>query len=146
MSGYEKLEFEIKLSGTYWNKVPDFSIHVNDQLISTGTVNDTQTFVKFSVELAEYTPHKLKIRLENKTNDDTKTDAQGAIINDMLLNIDTISVDGIELGHLKWSESEFIPDDHIHRPILKNCVNLGWNGAYTLSFEAPFYIWLLERM
>jgi hypothetical protein len=29
---------------------------------------------------------------------------------------------------------------------LDNCVNLGWNGTYTLKFASPFYIWLLEKL
>jgi hypothetical protein len=29
---------------------------------------------------------------------------------------------------------------------LQNCVNLGWNGKWTLPFQSPFYIWLLESI
>ena len=63
----------------------------------------------------------------------------------MLLNIESIEIDGIELGFIKWSESIFLPTD-CDRPVLKTCVNLGWNGTYRLTLASPFYLWLLEKM
>lgn len=146
MSSVERLEFKIELSGTFWDKKPDFSIYINDELMSSGTADNCKTIITFSSDFAEDKTHTLKIRLDNKTDDDTVVGKDGSIIKDMLLNIDSISIDSINLDLLKWSESEFIPDDLDRRPIIKRCVNLGWNGAYTLSFTLPFYIWLLSKM
>jgi len=32
------------------------------------------------------------------------------------------------------------------RPVLTNCIDLGWNGEWQLEFDSPFYIWLLENI
>jgi len=68
-----------------------------------------------------------------------------AIEKDMLLHIRSIEIDEIDLGNLLWSKSQYVGDD-VTRPVLDNCVDLGWNGTWTLAFASPFYIWLLENI
>ena len=56
-----------------------------------------------------------------------------------------MEIDEVDLGMLIYSKSVFTGDDP-DRPVLDNCINLGWNGTWMLSFESPFYIWLLENI
>ena len=140
----ETLSFKIGLSGTFFNNVPAYSILLNGIKHASGKVLAETKFIDFSANIEEDQEHVLEIRLENKTSRDTITE-NGEIIKDTLLNIDSIAIDDIELGDLKWSMSEFVGDDPA-RPILQRCVNLGWNGSYRLKFTSPFYLWLLENM
>lgn len=141
----ETLSFKIGLSGTFWDKRPAFSIWLNDIKYVSGTLEtDSVEFFQFTADVIEDQESTLKIRLENKTDKDTIVE-DGVIVKDMLLNIESIEIDDIDISTAKWDESSFIGDDP-KRPILKKCVNLGWNGAYTLKFESPFYLWLLERL
>ena len=140
----ETLTFKIGLSGTFFNNVPAYSILLNGIKHASGKVLAETKFIDFSANIEEDQEHVLEIRLENKTSRDTITE-NGEIIKDTLLNIDSIAIDDIELGELKWSISEFVGDDPA-RPILQRCVNLGWNGSYRLKFTSPFYLWLLENM
>jgi len=148
MSDVESLHFKIGLSGTYWDKHPVYSILIDDCLQETREIEvpDGEVFfVEFDANIAEGL-HNLKIRLENKNNFDTvQNEDKTSIINDMLLNIKSIEIDEIDLGQLIWTASSFVSDDP-DRPELKNCVNLGWNGTWTLPFNSPFYIWLLENI
>ena len=145
----ESLHFKIGLSGTYWSKRPQYSILVNQQLMLTSEISSVSgqiQYEEFTVSLPEDQEHELKICLTNKTNQDTlETSDKTAILKDMLLNIESIAIDDIDIGHLAWTTSEFLPQDP-SRPVLQQCVNLGWNGAYTLRFSSPFYLWLLERL
>jgi len=149
MSEVEKLHFKIGLSGTYWAKRPIYSILVNDQVKETceiTTASDEVFFVEFDCEVSEG-PCTLKIRLENKENPDTVTDdttEEFVILKDMLLNIESVEIDEIDLGNLLFT-AKFIGDDP-SRPVLDKCKHLGWNGAWTLEFASPFYIWLLENI
>ena len=149
MSEVEKLHFKIGLSGTYWAKKPIYSILVNDQVKDTceiTTASDEVFFVEFDCEVSEG-PCALKIRLENKENPDTVTDdttEEFVILKDMLLNIESVEIDEIDLGNLLFT-AKFIGDDP-SRPVLDKCKHLGWNGAWTLEFTSPFYIWLLENI
>lgn len=142
----ETLTFTIGLGGTFWKKCPAFSIWVDDTQYVSGVIDTNEIHnYEFTAELADDTVHYLKIRLENKDNKDTTVDANGNIIKDLLLNIKSIEIDGIELNTLKWTESQFIPDDRDNRPVLSGCVDLGWNGTYQFEFNSPFYLWLLEK-
>jgi hypothetical protein len=149
----EKLQFKIGLSGTYHDKKPAYTVSIDDTEYAAGTVavdSDAIFYVEFAASLAEDQQHTLKIRLDNKTSTDTKTN-NGDIVADMLLNIASIEVDEIDLGSLLWSHSVY-KIDHPQKfnngvvTELTNCVNLGWNGSYQLTFKTPFYIWLLENI
>jgi len=145
----EQVKFRIGLSGTYWDKKPQYVISLNDQLITdgiiTGESNEIQ-YIEFNHGLIEEQVHELHIRFPNKTDSDVVQNKDCTeILKDMLLNIVSIEIDDIDLGQLVWSCSKFIADDS-NRPTLEECVNLGWNGTYTLTFRSPFYLWLLENI
>ena len=145
----EKLSFVVTLSGTFWDRRPQFSIWLDDHVVTQSEiVSSAEQSITFEHTVDEG-PHTLKIRLENKTTADTVTE-NGEVVKDMLLNIDDVTIDDISLGNLLWS-AEYVLDkkqtykgqeiDH-----LDGCVNLGWNGTYTIKFTSPFYIWLLEKL
>ena len=140
----ETLSFKIGLTGTYWQRKPRYTVLVNGNKQAEGSCDLSLTEIEFSLDLEEEKDHLLEIRLENKATSDTVL-YDGKIIKDMLLNIESIEIDEIELGEIKWSLSEFVADNP-ERETLKRCVNLGWNGSYQLKFSSPFYLWLLENM
>jgi hypothetical protein len=145
----EKLSFVVALSGTFWERRPQFSIWLDDhQVVASEIVSPAQQEIRFERTIDEGF-HTLKIRLENKTNQDTVVE-NGEVVKDMLLNIDDIMIDDISLGNLLWSAEYLLdhPQEYRGQTITKldNCVNLGWNGTYVLKFTSPFYIWLLEQL
>lgn len=151
MSGVENLHFKIGLTGTYWDKKPQYSILINDTLIQLGqidTLTDEICYVEFDHTVTEG-PAILKIRLENKEDSDVVKDNYTSenftIIKDMLLSIKSLEIDNVDIGNIFWKNSTFTGDDP-RRPVLTNCVDLGWNGTWELTFESPFYIWLLENI
>ena len=145
----ETLKFRIGVSGSYWDKKPAYSVSVDgvEQVSDVITADaGVVEYAEFTLAVMEDSPHLLEIKLLNKTDDDVvQSQDQTEIVKDMLLNIESISIDDIELGQIKWDESEFVATDPA-RPTLKACLNLGWNGSYRLKFSSPFYLWLLEKM
>jgi hypothetical protein len=149
MSDKETLTFKITLGATFWDKLPEYSIHVNDEQKDFGQINPAgQTIVEFDHNLSEG-QNFLKIRLNNKESSDTVVD-QEKIVNDMLLNIEDITIDGLSLGNLIRNSSYYPDHPQLYQgktvDSLEGCVNLGWNGAYVLEFRSPFYMWLLENL
>jgi len=150
MIAKEKLKFKIELASTYWEKVPAFSILFNSKVINDRQIVWTPSgelfVVEFESEVEEGTKCELSIRLDNKEWTDTvQNEDKTAILKDMMLHIKRIEIDEIDLGMLIWNKCKFTPDSDSF-PTLDNCVDLGWNGTWTLSFESPFYIWLLENI
>jgi hypothetical protein len=156
----EILHFKIGLSGSSDKKHPEFSIKINDTQFVSGKLSSSKNqieFFEFDAELAEGECN-LEIEFKNKSNFDTVLDADGNIIEDLLLNIDSIEIDEINLGTLLWTASEYTPNYPAEYKIVTkaqgkelkstvtNCVNLGWNGKWVLPFTSPFYIWLLDNI
>jgi hypothetical protein len=145
----EKLHFKIGLAGSYWNKRPVYSISVNDVVAidktEVTTASDEEFFVEFDVDVPEG-PAVLKIRLENKNWKDTvQNEEKTEILKDMLLHIKSVEIDEIDLANMIYTKTEFVGDDTT-RPTLDKCIDLGWNGTWSLPFNSPFYIWLLENI
>ena len=145
MPEIEKLKFKIGISGTYWDKQPQWCFLIDQEIVVGGIASAETEYVEFECNLVEG-KHTLSIALVNKTDSDTvENEDKTAIVKDMLLNIESIEIDSIPLEDLIRTKSEFVGFDST-RPVLKNCVNLGWNGHWNLAFETPFYVWLLENM
>lgn len=145
----EKLSFAINLTGTFWDKHPQFSVWLDDHVVMQSEITSAaEQIIKFEREVVEGA-HTLKIRLENKTDADTVIE-NGEVVKDMLLNINDITIDDISLGNLLWSAEYILDKKHLYKgqeiDHLDSCVNLGWNGTYILKFSSPFYIWLLEKL
>lgn len=145
----ELLKISVTLSGTFWNKKPQFSIWLDNNVLIQSEINSNSLQTHSFNHAVQEGLHQLKIRLENKTTEDTlQKDSQ--IMSDMLLNIEDISINDTSIKNLKW-DSVFIPDQpQIYQgkeiKSLPRCVNLGWNGTYILEFSSPYYIWLLEKL
>lgn len=149
----ETLKFKVGLSGTYWDRAPQFKIIVSGKEYFSDRItapsSETQYF-EFSADL-EDGEQSLDIQLVGKEFSDVKKGEDGGIAADQLLNIESIEIDDIELGNLRYSASiytPFIKQEYDGQTIeqLDNCVNLGWNGTYSIKFNAPFYLWLLENL
>jgi hypothetical protein len=145
----ENLSFKISLTGTFWDRRPQFSVWLdNHVVIQSEIASSAEQIVSFERRVDEG-HHELKIRLENKTNADTNI-RNGEVVDDMLLNIDDIMIDDISLGNLLWSAEYILDEKQMYQgkeiDHLDGCVNLGWNGTYVLKFTSPFYIWLLEKL
>lgn len=141
----EQLNFKITLSGTYWDKKPKYSVSLDGNVLVSDSVtapSDESFTLEFNADLVEEVKHNLTISLLNKESSDTvENDDKTGIVKDMLLNIVDISIDDISLGTLLWTHSRY----YANRQIYSNHVNLGWNGAWVLEFDTPFYVWLLEN-
>lgn len=165
----ENLKFEITLSGTYFgSRYPDYEILIDDTSIEIGKItafsstkglpnakpvvdeSSTYQLIEFNHEMVPG-EHVLKIRFFNKQPNDTFDFKDGVWHADKLLNIEKIVIDGIDLNHLMFDESlyEFDKPELIHGDTVTQttaCINLGFNGTYSIKFTIPFYIWLLERL
>jgi len=160
----EILHFKIGLSSSTSRKSPEFIIRINDKEFINSKLNEdfkTTQYFEFDAELDEG-PNNLEIEFLNKLDEDFVKEVKGnnqiELIDDLLLNIDSIEIDEIELATLKWSKSIYKPiysEDYVkwckrNKVELKeevlNCVNLGWKGSWNLPFESPLYVWLIENI
>lgn len=144
----DSVDIKIKLSSDNWSyRYPSARVYINDTVIYDNKIEQPEDVV-WSGELEDGT-HKLTIEMYGKQGSDTRTDSNGNIVEDVMLNIDSVEFEDIDIGYLKWSHSEYYPDcsgTHNAPEKLAECVNLGYNGKWELTFSAPIYLWLLENI
>ena len=157
MADQEKLHIKLGLSGTYWDKKPQYRISFNNQVLEEGTISlpsDEISYHEFDVEYTEETG-SLKIELLNKASSDTlksnDVSEDYTIVADMLLNVVSVEIDEIDLGMLPYFNGVYSTLEPVNyngesTQAIKECMNMGWNGAWTLTWTNPFYLWLLEVM
>jgi hypothetical protein len=160
-SEVETLSFKIGLSGLYYGeKRPQYSIRLDgvEQVGGFITADSEETeYVEFSAEVAEGS-HLLEVAFLNKEPGDTQVvdydrndPSVYTIVRDLTLSVESISVDEIDLGNLRFTHSRYVLDkpEIVGRDTFTEftqCCNFGFNGRYQIEFNSPFYMWLLETM
>lgn len=141
----EEVEIKIKLSSDHWEeRYPGARVYIDENLIFENLITEP-TEIRWAGQISDG-DHKIVIEMYNKNAGDTVTDDDENILNDVLLHINNISVDDIDLDQLLWSNSEYYPIGADSPEKILDCVNLGWNGFWQLSFSSPIYLWLLENL
>lgn len=143
MQSSELIDVAINLSSDFWKDPPKAKVYIDDTLIFEGSITSPEE-IKWNGELVEGN-HKLIVELFDKDKYQTILE-NGKIVKDQLLNIDTISFDEIDIGHLKHTKSKYYTGQKENTEIITHCVNLGWNGKWELEFTTPIYMWLLENI
>ena len=137
----DTLDLEINLSSTYWDKPPRAKVWLDNSVIFQGLV-DSPIKIKTSLTLREG-EHCIKIGLFDKDGKTQTIMADDRIVKDQLLNIDSIIMDDIDLGYLLHANSTFVDQSGQE---YQQMVNLGLNGIWTMPFQTPIYVWLLENL
>ena len=171
VDGSEELEFKVTLSGTYWKQPPEFAILIDGTVVHEDSIQTTSSKIGLPDEESmddldrvnsyhditfkhTITPgdHTLGVRFKHKDlATDTLVDDAGNIVQDLLLTVEKVRVDGVDLGILIFDESQCDFDvEQTHKgettKKLEKNVTLGYPGTWTLRFTSPFYLWLLERI
>ena len=149
----EEVEIVITLSSEWHMKPPKFKLYIDDILLDQGYLkekyknNESKNF-KWTGKLADGT-HKIRIEMSEKNGLFTVIGQNGEILKDQLLQVNEISIDQIELGHLVYKNCKFYPDKKTYPntpDIVPNLDHIGYNGTWELEFQVPTYIWLLENL
>jgi hypothetical protein len=92
--------------------------------------------------------HIVKIVLKNKTAEHTRVDDQGTIVSDSTLEIKNFTIDDIEIDQVVREQAVYCHNfNGTGTEITDSFYNtVGCNGAVTLKFSTPAYLWLLENM
>jgi hypothetical protein len=156
----EQLKFKLELYATYWDKPPVAEILINNESQYRSEIKGTEkdpTVIEFEKELMEGEKYTLSISRSGKNNRQTKLNSKGEIEKDQLLHIKSIEIDEIDIGSLVY-EGVYTPEypepwhaqqvsaGNTPEKSFKNVTTMGHNGTWTLAFESPFYMWLLENL
>ena len=156
----ERLKFKLELYATYWDKPPVAEILINGESQYRSEITGTEkepTVIEFEKEFTEGEKYNLVISRSGKDTKQTVVNAEGGIEKDQLLHIKSIEIDEIDIGSLVYEGvytpeypepwySQQISAGNTPEKSFKNVTTIGHNGTWTLAFESPFYMWLLENL
>ena len=144
----DTVELEIGIASTYWAKPPHARVMIDQQIILFDKPLLAPTKVEWKGELEEGI-HTLSVDMMYKNNKQTVV-KDGKIVKDQLIHIRSLFLDEIDLGDMKWSKSVYHPKPDQKDPdrpkVMKECVDLGWNGRWSFEFSVPTYLWMLENI
>ena len=156
----EKLKFKLELWAEYWDQPPQVRIAINDHTHFKGKISALEKepqLIEFEHELIEEDKYQLIIERTGKTSNQTVVDHTGSILKDQLLHIKSVEIDEIDIGALVY-EANYKPlypepwasqqkrAGKVLPESFKNVTVMGHNGRWELSFQSPFYMWLLENL
>ena len=156
----ETLKFKIELYASYWDKKPTCKIILNQHEKWANEIAGSEQkpdLIEFEHTFTEGEKYQLVIKREGKDNSQTILNDKGDITHDQLVHIKSIEIDDIDLGGLvyegvykpeypePWYSQQKINGDAPPSEF-KNSLHMGHNGTWTLTFESPFYMWLLENL
>ena len=156
----ERLKFKLELYATYWDKPPVAEILIDGEPQYRSEITGTEkepTVIEFEKELTEGEKYNLVISRSGKIKGQTVLNAEGKVEKDQLLHIKSVEIDEIDIGALVYEgvytpiypepwHTQQISAGNTPEKSFKNVTTMGHNGTWTLAFESPFYMWLLENL
>ena len=156
----ERLKFKLELYATYWDKPPIAEILINGESQYRSEIKGTEkdpTMIEFEKELTEGEKYTLSISRSGKDLKQTVLSKEGKIEKDQLLHIKSIEIDEVDIGSLIYEgvytpiypepwHTQQVSAGNAPKKSFKNVTAMGHNGTWTLAFESPFYMWLLENL
>lgn len=149
----DQVQIKLNLSSEWFRLPPHVKIWLDDELIEDFEVSERKSreesrVIEFTRDVTDGM-HKIKVQYLDKETPDTRIDNDGNIIADHLVNIERLEIDEIDLGHMTYNKSEFLPDRDCRPDLperITEMVNLGYNGIWQMEFESPTYIWFLDNL
>lgn len=92
--------------------------------------------------------HLLCFEMQGKRAEHTVVSATGEILQDQVIKIGDLALDGINLGHLFYEHTRYYHDTNsTTEPVVDQFFGvMGCNGRVEMRFTSPIYLWLLENM
>lgn len=131
-----KIDLNFKNINTVGSKMPEIAVELSGRVLYTGQIKD-QIVLKTTAQDSKF---DLKIYFTNKEPEDTIIDYLGNIIQDLNFELETISIDDIDLENLKW-QSHYVHGSEISIP---GCLFFGPKGHWQLSAYLPILRWKLD--
>jgi len=144
----ETVIFTFDFSSTFTVTPPEFCIKHNSNVVYDVTPVNDFLHVELPIELPITRNDTCILEVERSGFDS---------INEQLLRIDKVAVDGINLKKICYSSKFYpiYPEPWIseQKAIGKiwpefhyGWVEWGWNGKWVLKYQTPIYTWLLENV
>jgi hypothetical protein len=124
------------------------NVSVNHATVLTPVLDSDFREFAFEIDEVDNSINSLSFEMTGKTADHTRIDNNGNILSDQVIEIESLSFDGVNLGALFFQKSFYRHDFNGSQSLVTDQFygTIGCNGVVELEFSSPCYIWLLENM
>ena len=144
MTDLARLCFDVSATG------PDLRLQVrlDDSVIWDGYPLQNIETVTYDFDDSIEQEHVLEFHMRGKQPAHTVLTEDKTILQDRCIQINRLSFDEIELGHLFTEVTEYHHDHNgTTDPVTEKFYGvMGCNGRAEMRFRTPIYLWLLENM
>lgn len=139
-----KLNLEISATGPGC----DLAFFLDGSSVWSGPVTADPQQVVVEFDDFQEAQHELIMVMSGKTRRHTRLNEQGDIVEDLLVTVKPITLDGINIDNIVTSLAEYHHDfNGTQAPVVEKFYgHMGCNGTLKLHFTTPVYLWLLENM
>lgn len=104
--------------------------------------------IRYEFEDDSEQQYTLQIVLKNKQPEHTKIDADGNITSDSMIVAQNFELEEIDITHIAHDKMQYKHDFNGSGNTVteKFYGAMGCNGAASITFTTPIYIWLLDQM
>lgn len=125
---------------TFCNGWPRLKFYIDNDLYQEFVADSKSSIINIPIDLLDGS-HELVVELWGKTQLNTSV-KDGIIVNDQLVTLDSIQVDGVQLpDYFKYSGTFY----HGLTPQCP-CVTWGQNGKWRWNFTTPIITWVLVKI
>ena len=149
----ESITLGMDIEVTNWNpnQFLDLSVYLNDiKIYENDHVQGFNQIRTEEYDIEEDQEHVLKLVINGMKPEYTVIDNQGKITDDVLCIVKNVYLDDIPLDYLAYKKGVYRPewkDNHETGPeVIHEVDHMGINGEWSITFESPIYLWLLENM
>lgn len=123
-------------------------IKLNDHTQFYKELTDHFEEISIPVDNSKESTQTIEIAMTGKLPDHTVLDSSGKILEDRLIEVQDVALDGIKLGELFFNRSIYSHDYNGSRTLSDNKFfgYMGCNGYVRFEFTTPIFMWLLENM
>lgn len=135
------LRAKFLLTPVWHDDPPEIIVGLDESIIYAGKLFATTAFnIDQQLELGE---HSLWVEFTNKKDSDTQGKLDKAVIVDSVIFNDISDPKFVWEGMYQPCYPEpWASQQNNLQPILKSHNYLGWNGKWTLTFDAPIFTWI----
>lgn len=92
--------------------------------------------------------HNLRFVLKNKLPQHTTIDADGNILKDACIQLESVKIDDLDVTDIVCLESKYTHDFNKSGDLAQHVFwgVMGCNGIASMDFTTPIYIWVIEKI
>lgn len=148
MDSTDLIALKCVISSTDINVPLGMRVCVDDKVLYENSHVKDEEIVEYKISDNDNEEHTLTFELFGKLPAHTKINDAGEILQDALISIKNLEIDGIDISQVLQDSAIYYHDFNGSKDPVEDKFNgaIGCNGIVKLKFTTPFYLWLLENM